>query len=374
MRAAVVADVHAEIDARPSNDAIVRWVSGNTGNLAFQTVLPRLLDDPVARVSWHDDPRQIAGRADLLVIPEASVLTASKDFGWKADFIDQADLPCLAVGVGRQAEIGDATIGLPAGTRRYMRVLSERSQVIGVRGACTAKVLAGIGVRNTEVLGCPSLFWSAATTRAIPTDRTLRIAVNPGPDRRSLRSLHRVLSRWLAGGTNGAAIAQSGRLLRLALSDSPRAALAGGRLPFRRGRYAPLHAFLDVPTWMSYLERFDITVGARIHGALLSVAAGTPAVCVVHDDRTRELAETCRLPTARPRDVARASSLRDLLDDITFDWSDHMQVRRDLATAFCDVLTRTGLRPSRHLEAVAGRAAAQPGGTGVQARSTAVQR
>jgi hypothetical protein len=46
---------------------------------------------------------------------------------------------------------------LKPGTERLLHLLSERGGSIGVRGAFTAETLWRMGIRNTSIVGCPSL-------------------------------------------------------------------------------------------------------------------------------------------------------------------------------------------------------------------------
>jgi hypothetical protein len=59
----------------------------------------------------------------------------------------------------------------------------------------------------------------------------------------------------------------------------------------RHGRY-----FLDVDEWINHMRSFDFYFGSRLHGAIASLLAGTPACLVAHDSRTMELAEYAGIP------------------------------------------------------------------------------
>jgi hypothetical protein len=351
MRIGLVVDVARRPRERPTADEIIQWASGNTGNLAFQTVVERLLDCDVKEVSWRDEPAEVAEFADVLVVPEASVLNASKDFGWKADFVEAVDKPCLALGVGRQAELGCGPIAVPAGTVRYMQALAARSHVIGVRGERTAAELEHLGIANVRVLGCPSLFWSAGTPKAADPYSVARLVVSPGPDRHSLHGVHRRLAKW-AVDFDGVAVAQSGRLLRATLDGGLQAPLIARRLRIGSGLKTPVRAFTNIPSWIDFLAEFDVSVGARIHGALLAAAAGTPALCIAHDDRTDELATTCALPTMRIREFCRASNLRRLLAEHPMSWDNHAKVKQALAEELSNVLALYGVAASAALRSV----------------------
>jgi hypothetical protein len=81
------------------------------------------------------------------------------DFGFLADLIEQADVPCFIIGLGAQAGPDRPIPTIHEGTLRMLRAISERSNLLSVRGAFTADVLAHYGVHNVSVTGCPSLYW-----------------------------------------------------------------------------------------------------------------------------------------------------------------------------------------------------------------------
>ncbi len=52
-----------------------------------------------------------------------------------------------------------------------------------------------------------------------------------------------------------------------------------------------IEIFCNVPKWMEFLNDSDLTFGSRLHGNIAAVLAGTPALLVTKDSRTKELAE-----------------------------------------------------------------------------------
>ena len=54
--------------------------------------------------------------------------------------------------------------------------------------------------------------------------------------------------------------------------------------------------FFDVAEWMAHCREYDFVIGTRIHGTMVALQAGTPALCIVHDSRTLELCETMCVP------------------------------------------------------------------------------
>ena len=74
--------------------------------------------------------------------------------------IEQAGLPVVVFSVGSQARLnGPHEFSVAPETVRLLKVLSDHSRKIAVRGAFTADACAKLGVNNVEVIGCQSIFW-----------------------------------------------------------------------------------------------------------------------------------------------------------------------------------------------------------------------
>ena len=71
--------------------------------------------------------------------------------------------------------------------------------------------------------------------------------------------------------------------------------------------------FLDRKPWMDFLGTMDVSFGHRIHGALLSILAGTPAAIVPFESRTEELARFHGLPIISPETAERPEAAKEAL-------------------------------------------------------------
>lgn len=114
------------------------------------------------------------------------------------------------------------------------------------------------------------------------------------------------------------------------------------------------NVFFDVPSWMEHYRRFDFVIGARIHGTMLALQAGVPAVCIVHDSRTLELCQTMLVPYVLAKDISTGVT-RDQLPDLfaQFDAAAFDTNRRMLARRYVDFLETNGLDPVSWLRNIA---------------------
>ena len=311
----------------------------------------------------------------MLVIPSSNQANPEMDFGHRADFLATVNLPCLPLGLGAQAQHLGAEIPFPHGTLRYLRALSARSHQIGVRGPYTADVLAKVGIRNTAVIGCPSHFINPLPTLGKIIEQKLchgafkRLAVTASDLRPAHRKLERKLFRWLLR-WEGAYVCQShlglvslarNRMDEITVAEldqircflqrrSVRFLSRGAFLVAARQRF---RVFFDAGAWLEFLTCFDLAIGARIHGNLLAVQAGTPGICIYHDARTQELCRTTGLANVAVKDFMSARRPRDLLDLISFDGGSFDRNRVVLAGAYRKLLVEAGVGVSDHLTKLA---------------------
>ena len=365
----------------PTGPALASAAGHNTGNLAFRYAVSEHVASEKIHVPWDADPAWVRERCDVLVIPSSNQAHPTMDFSRRADFIETVGLPCLPVGLGAQApELGARLTFLP-GTLRYLQALAERSHLIGVRGEYTAEVLAGIGVRNTVVIGCPANFINPLPTLGRVIEEKLfgravrRLAVTAGDLDPHQRSLERKLYGWVLA-HDGAYVCQSRHDL-VALARRRRCEVAEeqlgeiynyfesdvddgeGRARFLAEAEQRFRVFFDAEAWLSFLAHFDLVIGTRFHGNLLALQAGTPGVCIHHDARTEELCDTLAIPHIGQSDLMAARDLGEVPSRVSFDGAAYDRRRASLARAYRQLLAAKGVAVSRGLAALA---AAEAGG------------
>lgn len=282
----------------------LRVTVNNTGNYFFEHALSRQLVDceEVSALS------ELPVSAERLILSMSNFISPATDLGWFADEIEaRAPKQIVMVGAGAQAHGFADRIRLTAGTRRFVDMLSERGVSIGVRGQYTAEVLDDMGVRNLDVIGCPSLFYHCDRNFTI-NKKDLggsppRVAVHCTPEGFYRDAVSHLLSFAMRVGATY--IAQSEALL---IFDDPE--MEERRRYFfgyyNDGNYSSeqlydwmkqnVRWFFDLSTWFSYMASMDVAIGSRFHGNMAALQVGVPALNLVFDTRTRELCEHLNLP------------------------------------------------------------------------------
>jgi hypothetical protein len=288
-------------------------LSGNNfGNMLFTNAIYNQIPN-CKHVDFIFNKAKVKTECDHIVIPASNWINATEDWGFLADALEELNVPICLVGLGSQLENENQVDLVSDGTKRFLKVVSERSSSIGVRGHYTKKILSLMGFNNTVALGCPSIF----SKNKLPEVRTnfplknIRIGVGPTrywlPKANQLkegdkqRQLYQFAIRHASSIYYQSEAFEIAFLNREAIKNEVADSLAYYNLTDKfdfenklmtKGKY---HKDLD--QWLADAIKDDIYIGTRIHGAVASILAGTPAILITHDNRTRELAYMMGIPS-----------------------------------------------------------------------------
>jgi hypothetical protein len=180
----------------PEDSLVRNTIADNAGNLIFSMAAQRILETASTRVTVDrfaiepGDADRINERYDAYVIPLANAFRPSYEpiLHRLTALIRRLRIPVVVLGVGAQGDVRYRTERLrpiePA-VRAFVGAVLDRSPSIGVRGELTLDYLTGLGFRDVEVIGCPSLFLHGddlRVTKRRPTlDRDAHLAINVSP-------------------------------------------------------------------------------------------------------------------------------------------------------------------------------------------------
>lgn len=353
-----------------STEELFQRVGHNSGNLAFHHAMARILGLS-GNTSWYKPAPEIDAAGDLAVMPCANQLGSHMDLGRLAARFEPLQPKIVAIGLGAQGATDYKRMPeIPEGSVNWVRQIVAHAPSgrpnISVRGEFTRSVLERYGLADhAVVLGCPTLFINPA----VSLGKDLEIASNkPSFDRvaiagghygwRHLQRLEASLTRIMAA-TGGSYIVQSPQeFLHFARGEAN--TLSPDTLGLIRDFVAPeanvedmqawayryAMAFYDISSWMEHLKRYDLVIGLRIHGVMLALQAGVPAICIAHDSRTRELCETMKVPFVMASDHVSGISRATLTEIARIDGAAFDENRQQLGKRFGEFLAWQGLRPA----------------------------
>jgi hypothetical protein len=288
-------------------------IGGNSGNFLFSYSSHRMLSRSDTEVVsnglgfTHTKAAQIDEEFDHLVLPLANAFRPDfrKGLDILSTLIEKLTIPVTVLSVGAQASLARGTAELSPldeSVLRFGRAVLERSPSIGVRGDLTAEYLTKLGLRDVEVIGCPSTFFHGPHVRVDKPrddiDHSARVSFSVTPQ---VLEMGDVTMRHVRRFANLTYIPQDQSTLQLMLWGNPRGGFdAQAAMPFHPAhpvfRRDLARFFVDPQPWIDYLSTVDFAFGDRIHGNIAAILAGTPALLLAHDSRTLELARYHSIP------------------------------------------------------------------------------
>lgn len=358
---------------------------GNVGNFAYVNAIYQHLEPRSDVVPWHLDPAVVNERYDIVVFACANQLGPHSDLGGMANLLEKLKVPIVAIGLGAQAPSAKASIELSPGTKRWVEVIADHAPSahpnLGMRGEFSAGVLDRIGLGSKcAITGCPSNLTNpdpelpTQISSRLANGEISRVAIPAGHALwAGLMTAERCLAKIVTA-TNGLYIAQSEidmiRLARDETEDMDPAVLERHReyiapeltmnefITWVR-RYA--EHYIDAPSWMHAMRKFDFVAGPRFHGVMMGIQTGVPGGVIAHDSRTMEMCETMGLPVRHYSDMPGQFKASDLKQLFPFDDISYSKKRSKLAAVYTGMLREGGIQYDPRLDVIA-KAANVPAG------------
>ena len=333
----------------------------NTGNLAFWYAMNRHIEGNKSFLGWGVKPEFLKHNFDAVVFPAANQLNPDWDMGILADLFEKADLPLIICGLGVQAKNISEKPQFKPGSKRFMKVISERAVSVGVRGEFTAEVMQANGVNNVEVIGCPSNFISCEENLGILQERQLRslsqidtLALNLDITE-SMSDLMRTAFSW--GQQRNAMYVNQAPEALVKMANGDFSAVEQGTInrihnilcpqlttaDFKQFVKSQFKVFFSAAEWMNQLRSVDLSVGTRMHGNMLAWQTKTPCILFPHDSRTHELADLMQLPYVMSNQITANAPLEDVLQKVNFNGVKYDQRRALLLDKYVSLLSRSNV-------------------------------
>ncbi len=270
---------------------------------------------------------------DVAILRGSNYVNPHMDWGNLPEVLERSHVPVVALGIGAQAPRYEP-LKLSASSSRLLALIAERSTSVGCRGSFTASILYDAGIKNVVPIGCPSLFRM--------NDMNIQIRWPPDPLERIGYSITRGFLKNYCDDIARATRIQLETLRQLSesyavhvLSQGERAEKiyyyrAYDRIEEARqsmqscGWDTQQHPWLEQLYWRGIFfgvtpadyelmaRMCDLVLGFRLHGNIMALSVGKPAIYITFDSRTREIVEHFSIPN---HDIMseREFSLRDWL-------------------------------------------------------------
>lgn len=326
-------------------------ITGNMGNSIFRYAVHKAIGWESPFLPWRN---KNGNTSKPIVIPCANFLGPQQDLKNRADLLSKMENSIVALGLGAQSAGFDSYPDLNDGHKNFLQALKDSAKYrnvsnVGVRGPYTKKVIEHYGYTGlATVLGCPSHFINESNRLGKTLEERMskmeKIAISGGnPNKKNLYDVERFLINTMEEFEGSYIVQHPKPFVQLACGEASK--LNPKQLESYREFLKPnlssddfirwarqyLVAFFDAADWMHYLESYDLVIGTRIHGTMVALQAGTPAICITHDSRTKEMCDFMAIPSLSAEDLGKLDSVDQVVDFINFDGNAFDNRRRELA-------------------------------------------
>ncbi|MEM9631780.1 MAG: polysaccharide pyruvyl transferase family protein [Pseudomonadota bacterium] len=294
----------------------------NTGDvLVYDAMLKALAYDQITNVQFaHAEDEKLWPKQeyDATVIRGSNYLTETVDIGNVIPLLKKLKGPIVPVGVGAQAA-KYKKLELPKGSVEAWKIIADKCETIGVRGVYSAEVFNDLGIKNIRIIGCPSFYRGLRPSIQIkpmdPANARVGLTLNRylsadyASNATKTNRMQRALIQAVARRDQNRLYSQGEREETLAIFDKGEAKQK--HIQSILGKYGlsgdkdvealmseRMQAFFDVDEWAADAkENVDVLVGFRLHGNVIGLHQGIPAVFFTYDSRIRELSTLFAIPS-----------------------------------------------------------------------------
>jgi hypothetical protein len=258
---------------------------------------------------------------DYVVLRGSNYIHDQMDWELAEQVLKRLDLPVLAFGIGAQAPV-EGKLNMSSSTRNILHLIANSTASIGVRGAYTAEVLKDLGISNTRIIGCPTAFRhndpdlkinlpEMGLVRKVGVSIRREVSPTYAKDIRQYLTFHRDLIKSVSARYDIVLMAQGEVEEKVLVFGTPEQK-AEAMMALRKNAWVG-EWYLDdeierlyrsslfysdvVADYDDCVRSCDLVLGYRLHGNLMALANGVPAVYFTYDSRTREFAETYKIPS-----------------------------------------------------------------------------
>jgi len=275
-----------------------RYASNHGASLISRTLAKQFGAEHVEDFS---DIPALKRKYDVCIVAFATHITSWRDVSMYADAIEKLDMKTVAFSLGVQdySQDTDQVVALHPSIKRLLELVSERSDLLGVRGHHTASILYKNGFKNVAPIGCPTIFWGLAPDLKI---------IKPDSFSKPVVVYHRTLAGVNLGLMKDVPLLGQDFLDEAVFTDRLK-----DDVPLQKAervKYAKQGnaeeameiikkqgIFKDnFQAWFDFIKAHDFVFGPRLHGCIAALIQGIPAVLLTRDLRTREIAEMLEIP------------------------------------------------------------------------------
>lgn len=299
--------------------------SDNIGNIVFLESIAREVGaEHISMYDFMSNYKIYEEEYDILILSLANMISSS--FSLNEKFIESLEkiktpICIFSVGIQANTESELSEMEMSDTTKRILKLSEKSGTTIGLRGNITKDYLDKQGIKNTQVIGCPSLFYK----KTIPKKKTKTNDLNNillsgsfyGFWREPLYDIYKFGYKYCSSHL----VQSESRILldkyKISENDLREWKIEEDRIMYLLDKnydyYFYCHNdidkedlskwfieksifFTDFDNWLESMYSYDLHLGVRFHGSVMTTLAGVPTLILSGDLRVKEFVDFHKLP------------------------------------------------------------------------------
>ena len=200
----------------------------------------------------------------------------------------RSDIQLVVFGLGvngfEPSSINDIITGLSDDQKHFFNLISQRSHQIGVRGYLSQEILSKLKIHNVSPIGCPTYFEEGPNRKVpeiIPTrSKVLYTGIPPFSKKDNFTLMLQDEIDLTSQNQYTIYPSYLSSILLNALSHDD------------------IAMFFSIPDWKHFIksQAYAFSFGSRVHGSIISLNSGLPALVTNPDFRAKEMCELFKIP------------------------------------------------------------------------------
>lgn len=343
--------------------------SDNIGNIVFLESIAREVGaDHISMYDFMLNYKIYEEKYDILILSLANMISSS--FSLNEKFIkalEEIKTPICIFSVGIQADTESELLEMKMSetSKRILKLSEKSGTTIGLRGSITKDYLDKQGIKNTQVIGCPSIFYKKVIPKKKKNElnNVLLSGSFNGFWQEPLYDIYRFGYKYC----NSYLVQSESRILfdkyKISEIDLKDWKIDENRIQYLLDKnydyYFYCHKeidkedlskwfidksifFTDFDNWLESMYSYNLHLGVRFHGSVMTTLAGVPTLILSGDLRVKEFVDFHRLPNINIFDFNSDLTPERIYDII--DYSEYESLYDELFENYKNFLNKNGLQ------------------------------
>lgn len=313
-------------------------VADNTDNLMTWSALEDTLDPTVIKNWYMTHPGGFdESKYDVYLSTHLNWIQENADITWLNNVLERiGDKPLLPISIGFSKENETENFKLSSESIKTLSAIAERCASVGVKGEYSAEVLAGFGIKNSVIIGCPSLYIDIRKLKNISAAESSLKKFNGSfkPFWGKFSDSEKKLLEFFCD--NKFSLTASTRM------ELTKDNIEEDKLLEKLTKYVQdRQIYFDAGDWHDSFNDTDFVMGMDFYNNAAALQAGVPALFITYETIGRELCKFFKLPCV---DINKFDSGKKINDYYQMaDYSSFKKTIDDNYRTFVDFLRENGL-------------------------------